>query len=293
MIFKHWIVQRRNWIPSILLLPILYLLGWLVVQPLNLLPLDLEASEVSLLGTVCTFIFFLLCLPTWVKERWKCYSPWNELGLIQLGRKSLMKNWINGYLWSVVLVCFLLVSLCLGSWCEWIGGFNLNNCLNAILLIFGVGFAEELVFRGWLWGEINFLFGPRWSLYIQAVIFSIAHIRFDLSFVEQGFLLFGLFLLGILLGLRRLIDRGSLIGCIALHGGLVGNWFLMQTDLIKISSNAPFWITGPGQPTPNPIGGILAIFVLLLIIWVHRNAFAIAALPSNGDRNASSKGATP
>ena len=41
-------------------LPVLYLFGWLLAQPLSFLLLDLNSNDISLLGTVFTFILFLI-----------------------------------------------------------------------------------------------------------------------------------------------------------------------------------------------------------------------------------------
>ena len=283
---NNLLIQGIRWIPFLFFLPFLYLLGWILVQPLYLLPVTFEVSDISLLGTICTFILFLVSLPNWIKIRWKKKEPWHELGLIQSATRAWIKDFVRGFSFALFLILVLLIFFSIGSWITWVGEFSLNNILNAILLTFGVGFAEELIFRGWLWGEIKFLIGARWSLYIQAAIFSAAHIRFELGFFEQASLLLGLFFLGLLLGLRRIIDKGSLVGCIGLHGGLVGTWFLINSGLINLSSTAPSWLAGPGDATPNPIGGIVAICSISLILWHQRMAFAIGGFPCNGERKA-------
>ena len=140
---------------------------------------------------------------------------------------------------------------------------------------------------------MNLIFGSRWGIFIQAGIFSLAHIPFRWGVIGSLSVSFGLFLLGIVLGIRRTLDGGSLIGCISLHGGLVGIWFFLTSNFIDILSNTPTWIVGPGGASPNPIGSFISIFLLLLIIFNYRTAFAIAGRPSNGARNASSRGATP
>ncbi len=279
--------------PTILFLPILYLVGWLFAQPFFFFSFGFEANDVALLGTVFTFICFLICLPSWIKFRWRKTDPWNQLGIIQSSARVWFKDFLRGFLWSLLMIFILVLTFLVGGWCEWVGVFDSGNLLNAVLLGIGVGFAEELVFRGWLWGEINYLIGSRWSIFIQAAIFSLSHIRFKLGFFELMALLTGLFLLGILLSLRRILDKGSLVGAIGLHGGLVGSWFLINSDLIHISLHAPAWITGPGGENPNPIGGIVAISALCIILFFYRTAFAIAGLPFRGERNASSKGAIP
>ncbi len=264
-----------------------------MAQPVSFFSFGLDPNDISLLGTAFTFAFFLICLPGWIKYRWRRERPWSELGLYHSGVKPWIGDFVKGFLWSLLLIFILLMSLLLGGWFVWVGEFSLDKLLNAVLLGVGVGFAEELVFRGWLWGEMNYLVGSRWSVFIQCAIFSISHIRFKLGFLELNALLIGLFLLGLLLSLRRILDKGSLVGAISLHGGLVGSWFFITSDLIDISQNAPFWITGPGDLTPNPIGGIVAICSLCLILFFYRKAFAMAGLPFNGERNASSKGAMP
>ena len=74
----------------------------------------------------------------------------------------------------------------------------------------------------------------------------------------------GLFLLGILLALIRLKDRASLWGCIGLHGGLVGLWFLTNNGLLEISEDAPKWLVGPGNLNTNPLGGVFGISLIFL-----------------------------
>ena len=190
-----------------------------------------------------------------------------------------------------------MAPLLLSSWGEWKVDIQFLDILNSIALGFLVGFAEELIFRGWLWGEVNFLFRSSLGFVIQAMVFSFVHvvgiIKSDLGFLELIPLLTGLFLLGLILALRRVLDKGSLGGCIGLHGGLVGLWFFVNADLIDISYDTPTWLIGPGGSSPNPIGSIPGVLFLALILFFYRKAFAIAGFPFNGERNASSKGAIP
>jgi len=53
--------------------------------------------------------------------------------------------------------------------------------LNAILLVVGIVFAEEIIFRGWLMEEMVLLFGLRKGIIFQSAIFSLAHYRSDIG----------------------------------------------------------------------------------------------------------------
>jgi membrane protease YdiL (CAAX protease family) len=57
---------------------------------------------------------------------------------------------------------------------RWIGpaGLSAAELLNALALVLGVGFAEELLFRGWLWGELQLRLRPAGALLAQAVVFA-------------------------------------------------------------------------------------------------------------------------
>ena len=109
------------------------------------------------------------------------------------------------------------------------------------------------------------MLGPRGGLLGQAALFSLVHTRFNLGLGPMLGLLTGLFLLGLILALLRLRDKGSLWGCIGLHGGLVGGWFLVHQNLLMIDPNAPMWLVGPGGQNANPLGGMVGILSLTAV----------------------------
>ena len=252
-------------------MPSLYILGWLIVQPLSVLINLINPDDISLLGTLVTFLVFLLILPSWIRYRLNNIKPWIYIGLDNYFNRNIL-FFLRGLLIAFALISIVLVPLVWGDWVLGVKNVKTGILLNAIVLGLGVGFAEELVFRGWLLGEINYLLSNRLGILIQALIFSLSHIRLDMNFTDSFSLLFGLFLLGIVLGLRRKIDSGSLWGAISLHGGLVGGWFLINSGLIQFSLDSPMYLTGPGNLSPNPIGSLWAILSLLLIIFLQRKA---------------------
>ena len=169
-------------------------------------------------------------------------------------------------MYSIILLLLILIPLISNQWGYWIGRLSPEILFNSLLFIVGVGFAEELVFRGWLLEELNNQYGFRKALIFQALVYSIVHIGFDMPFWQMISILFGLFLLGILLALIRIKDNNSLWGCSGLHGGLVGILFLMNNGLIEISPAAPIWLVGPGNINTNPLGGIYGITLLIVLL---------------------------
>ncbi len=85
--------------------------------------------------------------------------------------------------------------------------------LNALALALGVGFAEELGFRGWLWAELGERLGRRQALWGQALLFGLVHPWWRLPGLAGARLLAGLILLALVLGLQRRADGGALWGC--------------------------------------------------------------------------------
>ena len=263
---NRFLLLQPAWLPTVLFIPLLYALGWLAAVPLTLL--GLPTDQLSLTGTVLSFVLFLLVMPRWAALRWSEAQPWKRLGLIARKPRARIDHVISlgiGLLMSTALIGLIVSLLVLTGNGSWQGNLEIQAMLNCFLLALGVGFAEELIFRAWLWEELTKILGSRGGLLSQAALFSLVHTRFNLGFRPMLGLLTGLFLLGLILALLRLRDQGSLWGCIGLHGGLVGGWFLAHQNLLSIDPNAPIWLVGPGGPNANPLGGLVAILSLTAI----------------------------
>ena len=253
---------------TIIFIPFLYICGWILATPIFLLGVDKE--NLSLIGTIFTFLIYIFSLPKWFELRWGVKNTWTLLGIniIDKNIKSFI-FFLRGFLLSIILISLILIPIIASKWGYWIGTISLDTFINAIFLILGVGFAEELIFRGWLLEELKNQFGIKKAILGQALIFSIVHIGFDLPFLQMLSILIGLFLLGILLSLIRLKDKKSLWGCVGLHGGLVGLWFITNNGLFVISENAPKWLVGPGTINTNPLGGIFGISLMAFFCFLY------------------------
>ena len=253
---------------AIIFIPFLYICGWILATPILLLGVDKE--NLSLIGTIFTFLIFIFSLPKWFKLRWGVNNTWKLLGVNKIDKniKSFI-FFLKGFLLSIILISLIIIPIIATQWGYWIGTISWDTFINAIFLILGVGFAEELIFRGWLLEELKNQFGLKKAILGQALIFSIVHIGFDLPFLQMLSILTGLFLLGILLSLIRLKDKKSLWRCIGLHGGLVGIWFVTNNGLLEISKNSPKWLVGPGTVNTNPLGGIFGISLMAIFCFLN------------------------
>ena len=253
---------------TIIFIPFLYICGWILATPIFLLGIDKE--NISLIGTIFTFLIYIFSLPKWFKLRWGVINTWKLLGINKIDKNiNLFIFFLRGFLLSIILISLILIPIIGTKWGYWIGTISPGNFINGICLILGVGFAEELIFRGWLLEELKNQFGLKKAILGQALIFSIVHIGFDLPFLQMLSILTGLFLLGILLSLIRLKDKNSLWGCIGLHGGLVGLWFITNNGLLEISKNSPKWLVGPGTINTNPLGGIFGISLMAIFCFLN------------------------
>ncbi len=257
-----------KFISSIIFIPFLYLCGWLLATPILLFGVNKES--VSLIGTIFTFLIFVFSLPKWFEIRWGLKKTWILLGINKVDRnRDLIFYFLRGFFLSLILISLIIIPIIKTECGNWIGEISPDIFANAIILIIGVGFAEELIFRGWLLEEFKKQFGLKKAIIAQSLIFSMVHIGFDLPFWEMISILTGLFLLGILLSLIRLKNNNSLWGCIGLHGGLVGLWFITNNGLLDISKDSPKWLVGPGTINTNPLGGIVGISLIIIFCFFY------------------------
>jgi len=290
---NRWLHQKRQWIPTFTLFLFLYPAGSLISQIFYLFNSDISSNNLSIIGTIITFILFLIVLPVWARIRWKNNYLWASLGLDFKNKLEAFKQFYSGFIFSVFLIIILFVFFLLCGWIDRIDYVKITQLLNAILLIVGIVFAEEVIFRGWLMEEMVLLFGLRRGLIFQATIFSLAHYRSDIGLLALIPFLTGLFLFGIVLALRRTFDRGSLLGCIGLHGGLVAIWYLFDSGMVSFSIDTPYFLLGPSKDMVNPIGSVLGITILLITIFFQRRLFARTGRFLASTVNASSKDEMP
>jgi len=236
-------------------------LGMQLLLGLVGVPLAAQAS----LAALPAVLAMLVSLPARLRRAWGSSEPWRNLG-VRAAAPAVARALLRGLIKAALLLGLVAAGLAVAGQLSWMPRLTAPLLLNALLLGLGVGFVEELLFRGWLLGELSLLLGRQRALWLQAAVFSLVHTRFNLPPLQLLGLLAGLLLLGLALGLQRRADAGLLWGAIGLHGGLVGGWFLLVQGLVQVSATAPSWLIGPA----NPIGGVLGWLGLGLLLLARR-----------------------
>jgi len=265
-------VCKPRWAGTLLYVPVLYGLGWLLSRPLLWLAPQWRTDQVDLAGGGLALILLLASLPWRLRRTWGCLEPWQRLGLLAPSWPAALKALIRGLTKALALLTLVSVVLLGSGAARWIGPAGLDGpeLLNALALMFGVGFAEELLFRGWLWGELSQRLKPAQALLWQAIVFGLVHPWSREGWPGAVGLLGGLILLGVVLGLQRRADGGLLWGAVGLHGGLVGGWFALQAGALEVLPQAPAWLAGPGGSHPNPVGGLVGWLGLGALLLMRR-----------------------
>ena len=263
-----------QWIPTFTLFLFLYPLGWITSKLIYLFNPNISSNNISIIGTIITFFLFIIILPSWGKSRWNTNDIWLDLGLDFKNKFRGLKSFFNGFIFAFFILLIFFLFVFVSGWVDSFKYIDLHRFLDAVLLIVGIVFAEELIFRGWLLKEMILLFGFKRGIIIQCLIFSLAHFRADIGLLALIPFFSGLFLLGLVLTLRRILDKGSLFGCIGFHGGLVGIWYLFDSGLVNFSTYTPYYFLGPSENMVNPLCSIFGILILLLIVFFQRRLFS-------------------
>jgi len=259
---------------TVLYVPLLYGAGWLLSRPLAQLAPGWRPDQVNLAGAGIALLLLLFSLPLRLQWAWGTHHPWRRLGLTggdpAAGDEGPLPGLLQGVLLAAALLAPVVGVLLLGGQAQWRGTVSPALLANGLALLLGVGFAEELLFRGWLWGELELQMPRQRALGLQALLFALVHPWYRLPPLASLALLGGLTLLGLALARLRRRQNGNLWGPIGLHGGLVGGWFVLQKGLLEIDSGAPSWLVGPGEGDVNPIGGLLGWLGLGLLLVALR-----------------------
>jgi len=153
---------------------------------------------------------------------------------------------------------------------------SVPSTLFSVMLVAAlVGGVEELVFRGFVFSQLEQNYSVWMAAVISSLIFALLHLVW-----EQGETipqLPGLWLMGMVLVLARFADNGSLGLAWGLHGAWVWSIATIDTlDLIDYTGKTSEWITGKNKKPLAGVAGIFCMGITALVLCLFLNKFNFA-----------------
>ncbi|WP_041233856.1 CPBP family intramembrane glutamic endopeptidase [Cylindrospermum stagnale] len=244
------------------------LLLWLpLAAPIYLLVND--ANLVSILTMVLLYAEFIFLLRIWGKKVYQQPQILQHYGL-EFTRQNGV-DLLRGLAMGTITVLILFGVEGYLGWLVWQQPkvFLFKIILEGLLVSLGVGFAEELFFRGWLLDELQRDYSPGVAQWIDAILFAVAHFIKPLAAIIHTLPQFPtLVLLGLTQVWGKRWRRGRLGLPIGLHGGLVWGYYIVNVgELITYSQQVPDWVTGVNK---NPLQGLIGVlFMSGLALWMR------------------------
>ncbi len=250
----------------LLWLPLAAPLYWLLEDP----------NQVSILTMTGLYIEFMVLAHWWGRQVHQQPGILNHYGL-----KATPQNGLE-LIWGLALGFLSLLGLfVVQGWLGWLSWqvpvLSLQRLfLEGLLVALGVGFAEELFFRGWLLDELQRDYSPSLSLGINSALFAVAHfIRPWEAILATWPQFVGLAILGLILVWAKRATKhngqGNLGLPIGFHAGLVWGYYLVNAgQWVDYSGRVPEWVTGIDR---NPLAGLMGLVGLVAIaLYMHRIA---------------------
>ena len=231
-------------------------LNWKPNQPLK------SEQKIPLLLSLYLLVPLIFWIITWLTK-----TPLSDYGFVT--NISILSSVILGF--SLGLFSLAVVFTCqlwLG-WCklEYTNIKQLPSILLPTLLIaLFVGGIEELVFRGFLFTELE----QDYSVWIAATISSLIFAVLHLIWEQQQTIpqLPGLWLMGVVLVLARFVDRGNLGLAWGLHSGWI--WAIACIDtaqIIDYTDQISEWVTGKNKKPLAGVAGIVCLLLTAVMLW--------------------------
>jgi hypothetical protein len=247
------------------------LLIWLpLAVPIYWLGRDL--NSISILTMVLLYGEFIFLGKFWGKHVYHQPRLLRQYGLERTRQNGL--ELLIGLATGIITVLSLFG---LEGWLGWLlwqkpAIFLPQVILEGLVVAIAIGFAEELLFRGWLLDELQRDYRPRAALWINAVTFALLHFIKPLDAIQRTLPQFpALLLLGLVLVWAKRWCKGRLGLPIGFHAGLVWGYYIINVgNLVQYSGRVPDWITGVDR---NPLAGIMGLLFLGgIAFWIRQRS---------------------
>jgi LPXTG-motif cell wall-anchored protein len=253
------------------------LLLWLpLAAPIRLLIRD--DNLVTILTMPLLYVEFILLLRVWGKKVYNQPQILRHYGLERTPQNAI--DLVRGLAIGLINILILFAVEGLLGWVVWQKPsiILVKIILEGLIVALAYGFAEELLFRGWLFDELQRDYNPRVVVWATALIFAVSHFIKPLpEIIQTSPQFFGLLLLALFLVWAKRWRRGRLGLSIGLHAGLLWGYYIINVgQLTKYSGAVPDWVTGVNR---NPLAGLMGLLLLsALALWMGRKSRAIALI---------------
>ena len=267
-----WIRERGAWTRVVIFLLLLALIWLPIALPLYLWGYAANQSNVAeILALVLLYGLFLYGLPIWGRRVHRWQQPFAYCGL--RFNRSFWISLCTALIIGVLGVFALFGTSTLLGWAVPTAPSPriIRFAIEGLVMALAVGFAEEMLFRGWLLAELERDYASRVVLIMNALFFAAMHFIKPLDAIIETFPQFlGLFVLGLaLVWARRSRTRFSRMASlgypIGLHAGLIWGYYLVNVGgLSATTGQVPTWVTGINE---NPLAGLLGLVLLCAIAF--------------------------
>jgi len=235
---------------------------WLpLAAPIYLLVKDSNLATILTMGLL--FTEFLFLVPRWGKQVYGQTQLLKSYGLINTRKNGF--ELLIGLAIGLLLTFSLFAVQGLFGLVAWQNSDNLPRIIaEGLLSALGVGFAEELVFRGWLLDELQRDYNYKISLWVNSLVFALSHFIKPVAAMLRSWPQFpGLLLLGLSLVWGKRSRQNRLGLSIGLHAGLVWGYYIINIgQLVRYSASVPEWVTGVNG---NPLAGAIGLLFLSVL----------------------------
>ena len=261
MINQGWVKVRR--LPAGLRVVVFLstlVFGWAPIA-LPIAALIPDSNLQSLLSMPVLYLEFLVLLQIWNPNVHHERQPFRRYGFRSPNLNLL--NLLSGLLmgWGAVLLLFVFLGEM--NWAEWFapGSQFPKVVVEALLIALAFGFAEELLFRGWLLDELSRDYSKTTAAVACSFVFALAHFLKPWDAIVASWLTFpALMILGLTLVWGKGATSGRIGWSMGYHAGLLGGYYILNVgNLVKPIASVPTWLTGMNG---NPLASLPGVVIL-------------------------------
>ncbi|GGA24752.1 CPBP family intramembrane glutamic endopeptidase [Okeania sp. KiyG1] len=168
-----------------------------------------DANLASILAIALLYIEFIILVQFWGKKVYQQSHLLRRYGL-EISRRNFQKFFQGLGIGLVSLFGFFILEALLG-WVIWQSpSAKLPQfILEGFLVSVGIGFAEELLFRGWLLDELERDYKPKVALWVSSVVYALLHFIKPVAEILRTWFQFpGLVLLGLIFVWAKCDEEG-------------------------------------------------------------------------------------